>query len=163
MLGGPMRPPRYALEPLARLRRDQADGAVRGLAAAVEARGAQERERLSAEQRRSEHDARVSVARDAEQEALARGELRAADLARGDAWEVRLAAERAAMTADVERRRASEEQARTAEGRARSELAAREADAGVIERDRARWSEQQGRQLEAREEEEAAEAYRPLR
>lgn len=163
MLAGLMRPPRYALEPLASLRRDQADGAVRGLAAAVAARDVQERQRRSAEQRRSEHDARASEVRDAEQEALARGELRAADSARGDAWEVRLAAERAAMTADVERRKSAEEQARSAEGLARAELVAREADAGVIEKDRARWTEQQRLQREAREEEEAAEAYRPLR
>jgi hypothetical protein len=163
MLGRPMRPPRYALEPLAHLRRDEADEAARELATTLAAREASERQRLLAEQRRAAHETDADGVRDAEREALARGELRAADLAHGDAWEVRLAAERAAMTADVESRLAAEAQARTAEVRARDALAAREADAGVIEKDRARWSEQQRKERETREEEEAAEAYRPLR
>jgi hypothetical protein len=163
MLGRPMRPPRYALEPLAHLRRDEADGAARELATALAAREASEQQRRLAEQRRAAHEVAAEGVREAERESLARGELRAADLAHGDAWEVRHATERAAMTADVERRVAAEDQARVAEGQARDVLAAREADAGVIEKDRARWSEEQRRKVEAREEEEAAEAYRPLR
>lgn len=158
-----MRPPRYALEPLADLRRSKADEAATGLAAAVAGRDASERQRRAAEQRREGHDAQAAQAREAEHEALARGELRAADLARGDAWEVRVATERAALTGALDQARASEEQARTAEAAARSELANREADARVIEKDRARWDEQQRKRAEAKEEEEAAEAYRPPR
>jgi len=158
-----MRSPRYALEPLAELRRGKADEAATDLAAAVAGRDASERQRLAAEERRDGHDAQAVRVREAEQEALGRGELRAADLAREDAWEIRVAAERGALTGAVDRSRAAEQEARAAEARARDDLAAREADAGVIEKDRARWEEQQRRLAEAREEEEAAEAYRPVR
>jgi hypothetical protein len=153
----------YALEPLADLRRSKADQAATELAKAVASKDASERERKAAEQRRQGHDAQAARTRDAEREALEQGQLRAADLARADAWEIQVAAERAALTGAVDRTRAAEDQARTVEARSQVELATREADSSVIDKDRARWDDGQRRLAEAKEEEEAAEAYRPRR
>jgi hypothetical protein len=158
-----MRRRRYPLEPLAELRDTRVDQAVRGLAAAIAERDQAERGRRAAEESRASHDTAAARARSAEADALAHGELRVSDLARADAWELRVAAERAALTAEVDRARGTEHRAREGEQVARGEVASRRADADVIERDRARWTDAQRRQLEARDEEAASEAWRPKR
>jgi hypothetical protein len=158
-----MRPPRYALEPLAKLREEKVDAAVRGLATAVAKRDEAERGRRATEERRAAHEAAAARVRQAERDALERGELRAGDLARADGWEVRVAAERASIAADVEQARSTESRARDAEQQAKGEVASRKADAEVLEKDRARWTDDLRKRGEAREEEEAAEAYRPRR
>ncbi|HEY8042420.1 MAG TPA: hypothetical protein VIF15_21610 [Polyangiaceae bacterium] len=158
-----MRPPKYALEPLARLRQHGVDEAVRGLATAVARRDEAERRRRGAEQRRELHESATALVREDEREALARGELRAADLARADAWERRASAEGTAMAAECDRARTSEATALEQEQRARTQVATREADAQVVARDRARWDEGLRKRTEAREEEAMAEAYRPKR
>jgi hypothetical protein len=158
-----MRRRRYPLEPVAELRESKVDHAVRGLAVAIAGRDEAERGRRAAEDSRVSHDTAASGVRSAEADALARGELSVADLARADAWEVRVAAERAALTAEVDRTRAAEGRARAGEETARGEVASRRADARVIENDRARWTDAQRRQAEANEEEAASEAWRPKR
>jgi hypothetical protein len=155
-----MRPPRYALEPLAKLRDEKVDEAARGLATAVRERDAAERTRRAAETRREAHEAAATEVRATEREALQRGELRAVDLALADGWEVRVAAERATLVADVERAGAAESRAREAESQAQRQVAERQADAQVIAKDRARWQDAVRKRVEAKEEEEAAEAYR---
>jgi hypothetical protein len=158
-----MRPLRYPLEPLATLREDAVDAAVRGLAAAVAGRASAERERRISEQRRDAHEQGAARARAVEAEALARGELRVGDLARGGAWETRVASEREAIAGDVERARRAEARAREGEQGARGEVSARKADAQVVEKDRDRWHDGLRKKAEAKEEEAAAEAYRPRR
>jgi hypothetical protein len=158
-----MRPPRYPLEPLAKLREDQVDAAVRGLARAVDGRGAAERARQTAEQRQEAHTAAASRVRDAEGEALARGELHAADLAHAAAWEARVASERAAIAGVVGRARAAELQARAAEQTAQGEVATRKAGAEVVAADQTRWREALRKKGEAKEEEAAEEAFRRRR
>jgi hypothetical protein len=158
-----MRPPRYPLEPLAQLRQDQVEAAVRGLAAAVAGRDAAERVRSGAEQRRQAHQAAAAHVRDAEGEALARGELRAADLARAGAWEVRVASERDALASDLERAAGAEARARAVEEKARGEVAERKAGAEVVAADQTRWREALRKKGEAKEEEAAEEAFRRKR
>lgn len=158
-----MRRPRYALEPLAKLRDGKVDEATRGLAAAVTERGAAERARRSAEARRDAHDAAADAVRAGEREALERGELRAGDLALADGWEARVATERAALADAVQRAGSAEAKARDAERQAQRGVAERKADAQVVAKDRARWEDEQRRRGEAKEEEEAAEAYRRRR
>jgi hypothetical protein len=156
-----MRPPRYPLEPLAKLREDQADAAVRGLAVAVAGRAAAERDRRTVEQRRDAYEAAAARVRDAEGEALARGELRVGDLARAGAWETRVASEGAMMASTVERALGSETRAREAEQAAQGEVATRKAGAEVVGVDRARWHDALRKKTDAREEEAAEEAFRP--
>jgi hypothetical protein len=163
MLLAPMRPPRYALEPLARVRKQKVDEAAQSLAVAIRGREIAERDRRAAETRRDTHETDAAGVRAKEREALERGELCAGDLARADGWEVRIAAERAALLAAVERARGDESGARQTEERAKTEACARRADAEVVEKDRARWTAAQLKQAEARDEDEAAEAYRPGR
>jgi hypothetical protein len=158
-----MRPPRYALEPLAKVREERVDEAVRGLAQAVAGREATERSRRAAEAHRETHESAAAKTREAERRALDRGELRVEDLARAGEWELRVAAEHAALLAAEERALAAACEARNEEQGAQGEVATRKADAEVVEKDRARWAEGQRKRAEAREEEEAAEAYRPKR
>ena len=160
MLTTAMRPPRYPLEPLVKLREDQADAAVRGLAAAVAGRDAAERDRHKAEQQRDDHEAEAAAVRAAELEALAGGELRVADLARGGAWETRVASEGGAIASAVERSLGAETRAREAERSAQGEVAARTAGAEVVGADRARWQDALRKKAGAREEEAAEEAFR---
>jgi hypothetical protein len=154
---------RYPLEPVAGLRENKVDQAVRGLAAAIAERDQAERGRRAAEQSRLSHDGAADRVRDAEAGALERGELRVSDLARADAWELRVSAERDALTAEVDRARTAEGRARAGEEAARGKVASRRADAQVIEKDRARWADAQRRQVEAKDEEAASEAWRPKR
>jgi hypothetical protein len=153
--------PRYPLEPLVELRDHQVDRAAAGLAGAISKREDAEQGRRAAEAARAAHDAAASQVRDAESEALDRGELRAEDLAGADAWEARVATESAAMASAVERARTTEERARDGERTARGDLAARRADADVVGKDRARWVDEQRRRADAKEEEAASEIWRP--
>ena len=158
-----MRPPKYALEPLAQLRDRKVDEAARALAGAVGEREAAEVERARAEQARAGHERAVRGACADEQQALERGELTAADLARADAWQIRVAAERASHDASLARARDVEGRARAKEQGAREQVASRRADAEVVANDRARWQEEQRKRAEARDEEAAAEGRRPKR
>jgi hypothetical protein len=160
MLCVDMRPPRYPLEPLARLREDQVEAAVRGLAAAVAGRGAAEDARRTAEHRRDAHAEAAALVRESERLALRRGELHAGDLARAGAWEARVASEHEAMASEVRRALGAEAQARDAERKAQRETASRKADAEAVATDQARWHDALRKKGEAREEEAAEEAFR---
>ena len=158
-----MRPPKYPLEPLAALREKKVEGAIGKLAAARRAHDSAERERLASEEKGRAHAAAVERVRLAELEALSRGDLRAADLARADAWEARIASERRALEVELEGSRASEARARAEEDDAGRQVASRRAEAQVVDNDRARWHEALRRRGEAREEQAASEASRPPR
>jgi hypothetical protein len=156
-----MRPPKYPLEPLAELREKKADDAVRGLATAVARADAARRERTTAEARRDEHRDAAERLRQDEARALSRGELCVADLARADAWEVRVAGEREALASTARSARSTEAQAREIEQQARAHVAARRAEADAVAKDRARWTDRLQRRVDAKEEEDASEAWRP--
>jgi hypothetical protein len=155
--------PKYPLEPLAELREKKAEAAALELAEAVRKREAAARTLRAAELRREAHAQAVAALRKSEHGALGRGELRARDLARVDAWGIRVAAERQSLVAAVDHARASEETARGQERDAQGKVAARRADAQVVAGHRARWNDDARRQLEAREEEASSEAWRPKR
>jgi hypothetical protein len=155
--------PKYPLEPLVALREKKVEEAATELAEAMRRREAAGRALRAAEARR-EAQARVAAGiRGAELEALSEGRLRARDLARTDAWGVRAAAERDALTAAVQRAGAADAKAREGEGEAKAGVAARRAEARVVGAHRERWDDDRRRGLEAREEEASAEAWRPKR
>jgi hypothetical protein len=158
-----MRRQRYPLEPLGTLRDAAVDAAVRGLAGAVRARAVAEDARRAMQERQDAHDREAARVRSVEAEALARGELRAGDLASAGAWELRVAVDGSTLAADVERARKAEAAAQAAQDTAKGTVAARQADARVVEKDEERWEQARRAKGEAREEEEAAEAYRPRR
>lgn len=154
-----MRQPKYALEPLVQLRTREVDDASRALGHAVRVREDAQRERRRAEGEEAHHEAEVRASRESEDAALVRGDLRAVDLMRADAWEVRVRAEHGAL-ADRVASAAGMEQVRTdAERAARDGLARRLADAEVVERDRSRFLSRQKLEGEAREDEAAEEIF----
>ena len=155
--------PRYPLEPLARVRAGRADEAARALAGTVRVREHASRVVQAAEARRVAHGSAAGAVRERELASLARGDLRAADLARADAWSFRVQAEKAALEGAAERARAEESKAREGEKAAQVTLASRQAEAEVVAGHRQRWQNERSRRLEAREEEASFEAWRPKR
>ncbi len=156
-----MRPKKYPLDPLVRVRAKQVDDAARLLAEATRAREEAERRRAAAAEREEEARRAAASLRDAERGALERGELTVADLMRGDAWAVRVKDEHAELGRRTEDSAAKARQATAGESVARVEVAGRKADAELVERHRGRWAEGERKADEARDEEAAAEAWRP--
>ena len=154
-----MRSPRYPLEPLVELRQKKVDEAVRELAGAARDRDSAAGARRAVEERRGAHERAIADVRAAEGEALARGELRVADLARAGAWSLRVGADGDALAAGVERARATEARARAAEATAQSAVGSRRAEAQVVTQHRARWGETRRKDLEAKDEEASSEAH----
>ena len=155
--------PKYPLEPLVALREKKVEEATSELAAAMRRHEAAARVLRTAEARREAQARTVAEIRAAELEALSQGDLRAHDLARGDAWGSRVAFEREALVANVERAGAAEVEARQNESKAQAGVAARRADARVVEGHREHWDTERRKVAEAREEEASAEAWRPKR
>ncbi len=153
------RPPKYPLEPLLEHRERGVDAATAELGDAVRAREAAEKAKALAEAARREEEDRAAQVRAAEAALLARGELRAVDLARAQAWEH--AEQRTLEELGAAERRAAEHagHALTAEERARMDLAQKKADRDVVAKDEARFVDRQRREREAREEEAAEEAW----
>jgi nicotinamide riboside kinase len=160
MLPGAMRSRSYPLEAVVELRDSKVKEAARRLAAAARAREAAERAREAVQIRRADHDGAADVVRRAELGALARGQLRAVDLARADAWALRVAAERDALTAGIASARAAEATAIDHEHHAGGDVASFRADAKVVEKHRAGWDDAERKASEAREEDALSEAWR---
>ncbi|MGO9834583.1 MAG: hypothetical protein ACLP1X_10230 [Polyangiaceae bacterium] len=158
-----MRPPKYPLAPLAEVRKRAVDSAVRRLSSAVKTREAAERARQAAEDARHEHERAAARVRGGERDALERGDLCAADLARGETWGLRVASERARLSAGVERATSAEAVASDGQLEAQAGVASRRSEADVVAKDRERWDDARRKAAEAREEEAASEAWRPKR
>jgi hypothetical protein len=153
--------PKYPLASLVWLRDQEVERAANELAGRVQTSEAAERARRAVERKRDLHEESAARVHAAEDEALARGSLRAADLARADAWKTRAGLESRALATELGRERASEQEARKNELDAQADLATRQAAAQVVAKDQARWGEGQRRKAEARDEEASSEAWRP--
>ncbi len=163
MLLRKMRPRKYALDTLARLRAAKADEAARVFAAAVGERERAERRRLAAERLRVDHEAASQRLLDAEHDALGRGELSAGDLARVDSWQIRVGSDREALGAAADRALTELAGAASKEEGASAELAKRHADSKLVVNDRQRWRERLRATGEAQDDEAASESWRPTR
>jgi hypothetical protein len=148
---------KYPLHPLTKLRKQQVEGATGALAKTVAAREKLEHEREEAERALERSDAAAEKVRLAEQAALESDELRAGDLHHAATWEMGVAHRRNHLADGVATAKSRENGARDAEDTARVELAAREADAKVVDKDEARFHEGVRRADLAKEEEAAAE------
>lgn len=158
-----MRPRKYPLDPLARLRSKQVGDATKLLADAIRAREEAQRAEKAALARRdlAVEDARVLAEREAV--ALDRGELRAEDLARAAAWSARVEIDRVELERCLARAAEGTQAAEAREEGAQGATARARADAEVVARDRARWDEGERKKRDAVEEEGAAEAFRGKR
>ncbi len=154
---------KYPLDPLVKLRERKVDDATRELAGAVSARHAAERKRLAAEEARAQADDAAKAAREKERAELEDGALRAGDLQRAQAWEFGVAEERKRLTQHVTTAEQGEAAARKTEAEKQTDLAAREADAEVVEKDKERFAQREKTRELAKEEEAAVEAWRPRR
>jgi FtsZ-binding cell division protein ZapB len=158
-----MRPPKYALETLATLRDSKAHQALGRLAAAIDARLSAERALGECRRRRAAHDNAAALLAADEERALARGELAAADLARADAWKIRVLAERKALEAQHDRTLARHRAALDDEARARETAIACRSDARLVQEDRRKWIDRLRALVEAAEDEARSEAWQPRR
>lgn len=158
-----MRPKKYPLDPLARVRERKVDEAARALGDAVRAREEAARKLAQANDKKATAEAEAHALRDAERGALERGELTVADLMRADAWGVRVAAEQSELARRVDEAEVRENEAHAAEHGARANVADRKADAELVARDRARWVDGERRRAEAKDEEASADVWRPKR
>jgi len=154
------RPPKYPLEALGEVRARRVDAGAEEVARAIGAREAAELQRARAEAARTRVEAEGERVRRTEKESLARGELTAADLARGAAWEVAAREEAARHREQLERAASAAQAAYETEARAKEDLAARKSEADVVEKDRAKWKARETKRVLDREEESAEEAWR---
>jgi hypothetical protein len=158
-----MRQPKYPLETLAQVRKIATDVAIRRLAGAVRERDAASKARQEADDARLAHDRSASRVLAAERNELEQGGLRVVDLARAETWGLRVASERARLSARIEHARANEAEATEGQRVAQDETARRRGEADVVAKDRARWENSRRKSSQAREEEAASEAWRPKR
>jgi len=158
-----MHPKKYPLDPLVRLRRDRVDDSVEALSAAIQTREEAERLHVAALAERTRQAEQAQRVRDAEANALGRGEISVADLQRQGAWEARTQWEDQEQALHVARAHEREAAARGGEGEARAGVAKAEADSKVVTKHRTDWAQERERAAEAAVEEGAAEAWRPRR
>lgn len=154
-----MPPPKYPLDPLARLRSKQVEDATTVLAASVRARESAATEREAAERKRDVHEAHAARERRASMDALGRGELCAGDLMQKHAWEHRVRTEAEELALGVDGARSLECSACEAETRAQSAAAQRKAESDAVAKDEARWRKERSSRAESRDEDAAAEAW----
>ncbi len=153
--------PKYPLEPLSRVRMKKVDDAACTLADAIHVRLDAAAKAEQAAVARKEHEAKADATRATERGALEDGALTVADLARADAWEVRAASEQTVLVRGETDARTTETKAQGEESTARDGVAARKADANVIDKHHERWREEIAKARDAKEEEEMSEAWRP--
>jgi|GEM_PF-975463 len=156
----PMPSPKYPLKPLLEQRERNVDGATAELGSAIRAREAADAARVRAERQRQDEEERANRVRCEEAERLARGELRAADLAHAQAWELAARAQLAQLDRAVDAAEQSVERARGDETAARTQLAQKMADRDVVVKDKARFDDRLKKRALVGEEEAAEEAYR---
>lgn len=154
------RSPKYPLQPLLEHRGRKVDAATAELGAAVRARETAE---IAAEEAVAAERATVAATvetRDLEATRLAEGELRAVDLARGDAWQRAAEEQRLELARATAVAAAATAVARTEEDAARRGVAAATADRDVVEKDRARFDNSVRVANEAAADEEAEDIHR---
>ena len=152
--------PKYPLKPLLEQRERNVDEATAELGGAIRGREAADAARLRAEKERRDEEERADRVRREEAERLARGELRAADLAHAQAWEVGAHAQMRQLERAVTVAEETAERARDGEHAARMQLARTMADRDVVAKDKARFEDRLKKRALAAEEEAAEEAYR---
>lgn len=154
---------KYPLKPLLDHRERAVDSKTAELGGAIRAResAADAKDRAKVSQDAAE--AAAAKVRFDEAARLANGELRAGDLARGQAWEIGAQRELAAHAKNVATANEKLTAAKTGESAARSSLANAMADRDVVAKDEARFDAKAKAKALAAEEEQAEEAYRGKR
>ena len=154
-----MRPKKYPLEPLRRLKKDRAEAKTRELGTAIASRESIQKKRETAEAEREAERARANLVREQERAALREGRaLRSQSGARGC---VGAAHDRGGCRAWTRRRgeiQSAEEKARAGEAKAQADVAVARAEVEATARHEQRFWSTVRKAEESREEEAVAEA-----
>ena len=150
---------KYPLDPLKRVRADKVDQRARSLSEALrraEVTGTEVERKARAKEQLEQS---LSATALGELEMLEKGELTAADLARGAAWGLSADLRRDQMSRAVDEAAKEHARARSQAEKERSSLASAQADAKVVEKHHERWRAVGQAADIAREEENAEEAH----
>jgi type III secretion system (T3SS) protein YscO len=147
---------KYPLDPLRRVREGAVDHKVRALSDSLRQVEAAREEAERTERRKRELENAVEATAAAERGHLSRGELTAADLARGAAWKLAKEIDRAEHARAVDQARGRHAAAETHAGHRRNELAEAKTSAELVTRHHEKWQRAEGA---ARDEEEAEQVY----
>jgi hypothetical protein len=150
---------KYPLDPLKRVRAEKVDQRARALSGAMRELEAA-RVEVEKKTRTKEHlDESLNATARSERERLERGELTAADLARGAAWNVSADLLRAQASRAVDEAKKDHAQARTLAERERATLATLQAEAKVVDKHHEKWRAARAAADQSRDEESAEEAH----
>lgn len=150
--------PKYPLQPLLQHRERRVDHATAELGRAIQTREAAEAQRLGAERARRDAEVRARAVKAEEVQRLERGELRAVDLARVEAWDVAARLHIEQLSDALEAAEAKELRAVDEEELSRKDLAGKTADRDVVAKDAARFDARLQHRVMLAEEEAAEEA-----
>jgi hypothetical protein len=150
---------KYPLDPLRRVREENVDRKVHALSASLRhvetARDHAER----SERRKLDLESALATTAAKEQQRLTRGELTAADLARGAAWNLASEIDRAEKARALEQARAERAAAEAHAGERKRDLADARASADLVDKHHDGWQRARTAESEARDEEDAEQAH----
>jgi hypothetical protein len=153
---------KYPLDPLRRVREENVDRKVRALSDSLRHVASARDEAERSERRLRELEAALAATASKEEQRLTRGELTAADLARGAAWSLGSAIECAEKTRAVEQARARQVAAEGGATERQRELAEAKASAEVVAKHHEGWQRARAAESIARDEEDAEQAHTNL-
>jgi hypothetical protein len=149
---------KYPLEPVAKVREARTDDAGAALAGALRGEERAAADRRVREEERKRHEEAVRATESAEQARLERGELTAADLLHGAAYQAAAAVEQKRLAGRVTDAAQKEREARVLVDQRRASLARAKQESEVVERHRDEW-QAEGVRAELAAEELAAEEF----
>jgi hypothetical protein len=150
---------KYPLDPLKRVRAEKVDKSARALSDALhkaDSKAVEVERRIDAKE---QLDQSVRETARGERERLERGELSAADLARGAAWSVAADMRRSHAARAVDEARREHTEARVDAEKKRSSFATVQAEAKVVDKHHERWRTARDAADAARDEDSAEEAH----
>jgi len=153
---------KYPLDPLRRVREENVDRKVRAFSDSLRHVESARDEAERAEQRKRELESALAATAVREEQRLTRGELTAADLARGAAWNLGSAMMRAEKTRAAEQARAQHAAAEAGAADRQGDLADAKASAEVVAKHHEGWQRARADESLARDEEDAEQAHLAL-
>jgi hypothetical protein len=150
---------KYPLDPLRRVREENVDRKVRALSESLRHVETARDEAARAQGRKRDLESALSRTAAQEDERLARGELVAADLARGAAWTLGSDMLRAEKSREVEQTRARHAAAEARATERQRELADAEAASELVAKHHQGWQRARAAEAATRDEEDAEESH----
>ena len=150
---------KYPLDPLRRVREENVDHKVRALSESLRHVESARDDAERSERRKRDLESALAATAANEEQRLARGELMAADLARGAAWSLGSEMQRADKAREVEQARARQAAAETRATERQRELADAQASAELVTKHHQDWQRARAAEAVARDEEDAEQSH----